>query len=153
MKTLTLLTGTWLFVKVPKGADDITTNNSQDNRYQLYEFEDLPPGRWQIFSLASAMTEELAAQMCNVFLNHLNQFSSDPYKAFCDTALESFATLMAAHEMYTKNPLGEGPEREGKKDLHYIEAGIRNLKFNNRVDEWQSYESKVSEYIILKEVK
>lgn len=177
MKTITLPAGNWLFVAAQvQDIEDGYYIQDSNPIIPLLSFMGnanpiiLPPGQWQIFSLASEMTEALAAQMVNK-----NQYGHNGWKVYTEksglcfwstSALESFATLMAVHGMYTKNPLGERPRKPDVNDA-FINPNYSQEKrnamawsFNKSIEkydlslmQWQSYESKVSEYIILKEVK
>lgn len=120
MKTLTLPTGTWLFVKVPKDKEMLSVipeglkylheDVSGSNGDPVFKTIPLPPGQWQVFSLASAVNEELATRVCEQkkirsaahswvkivvgYKHYENEMM------FCQTALESFGSLMTANGMY-----------------------------------------------------
>lgn len=151
MTTITLPTGTWLFVKVPKGTQYWHISESVLTYCGICNnaMQTLPPGQWQVFSLASAMTEELSAQMCECIVWIYRDYSySKGYIFNIKLAIESFPTLMSAHGMYLKNPLGERPVFFTNSNSDLSSSNWRELDAK-----WQSCEDKVSEYVILRQVK
>lgn len=120
MKSLTLPTGTWLFVKVPKNI--AYWHWSIDGKILfIYKFSenkthhkiDLPNSIF--IGLASKISEKMAAQIIphetwsgiRMYPNYLTASGNEK----TSSAIESFATLMQANEMYLKNPMGQHPNK------------------------------------------
>lgn len=165
MKT-SLPTGTWLFVKVPEKCTDITVCKDKDNRHEYYlQFDSdlfkgmrnshevkLPRGEWQVFSLASAMSEELAAEIIphetysgiKMYSNYLTAGGNEK----TNKALDALVSLMKTNEMYLKNPMGQNPNRN-----QYSNTNQGDFLYKFSVNEWKSYQDKLGEWLILKQVK
>lgn len=170
MKTITLPTGTWLFVKVPKDKEMLSVipeglkylheDVSGSNGDPVFKTIPLPPGQWQVFSLASAVNEELARKIVyNISYGGFGR-SAEEWKNYygklsIKTALESFATLMTANGMYLKNPMGDMPNEPtfagGVKDAATWDYLCSNYAYN--LNKWNSHEANVGEWVILKQVK
>lgn len=122
----------FLAVAVPGETSDISINRYQDDfdKFYLhfdlpkdakgfinYDNVELPPGQWKIIGLYPGMTEEMAAgimpMMGDRYLDYSKEYNS--YKDMLVSALESFASKMAAEKLYTENPFRYETSENGAK--------------------------------------
>lgn len=147
----------YLAVKIKAKSREVVMLNGDFYLKSNYDFGSIAeklPYQCEFICLASEMTEEVAKGLvelsddenCLDFykcydttIRRSNGITSQTI-AFA-TALESFHSLMEANEMYLVNPMGKEP---------IVYEFNHTVDFLNKHNIWQSYQNKLSDYVILK---
>ncbi len=149
--------GKVLFVGLEKVDREITINGVITTfRYKDKSFR--LPSKFKDLGLASQMTEEMAAEICQCSKHEMWWRDYDYKKEFkikfkdvrsftFKTALESFHSLMRANEVYTENPFGEEPSHYNYQNDD-CETDLN--EFYSDLKQWQEAQSRTSpEWIVI----
>lgn len=146
--TIKTTRGEILAVKVPEGASVISLNVAMDilsySMNGIPNLIDLPSNNWQLIAPLSEVTEDQAKMM----VKEHDELSYEGWgfqdylgTSICDTALDSFKSLMKANQIYEFNPLNE--------HQYWNHFDMVNFSYNEDIANYNQAQQSAGKWVIL----